>query len=120
MNAARRRRKAHRQAAFWAEREDRARRAGTLTVTITADADRFLAGLNPFPPQARRAAIESQIRETNRAAMRLLDHHVDQVLAELATTAVPAAFTRVDVGHEYPGANFPIHHTIGLPREDHQ
>ena len=113
MSAARRRRKAHRQAAFWSERE--ARR--TLTVTITADADRFRQAFGPFVVTDR--AIARQIEETNRAAMRLVDHHVDQVLAELNPAPVPAAFARVDVGHEHPGANFPIHHTIGLPREDH-
>lgn len=115
MSAARRRRKAQRQAEFWAAGPTR-----TLIVTITADASRFLAGLNPFSPQARRAAIESQIRETNRAATRLVDHHVDQAIEELHRTAVTHPFTRVDIGHEHPGANFPIHHTIGLPREEDQ
>lgn len=111
MSAARRRRKARRQAEFWAAGPTR-----TLTVTITADADQFRQAFGPFT--VTDPDIARQIEETNRAARRLVDHHVDRVLAELDAAPVPTPFTRVDVGDPHPGANFPIHHTIGLPRED--
>ncbi len=88
MSVERRRRKAHRQAEFWAAGPTR-----TITVTLTADTSRFRSAGWGWTPQRE---IEQKIRETNRAAMRVVDRHLDDFLASQRRPITPPAFTRED------------------------